>query len=93
MDGPNGTVYAVRSCELRADGSAYWMAADVSLCREQDLSGAESIAKELEKSCAKQMTPILLNQVADQVTNLVDFAVVDPVVRIPLLFDGLDRFV
>lgn len=88
--GANGTVFAVRSCERTPEGLVRWMGSDLSLCREQSVAEAEAKSSQLEQEAA-QLNAVRLEKVADQVENLVEYAIVDPKVsRWIEHFSGID---
>lgn len=71
--------FAVRSCERFPNGTVSWNPSDLSACREQRLAIAEERSAVLEnKSFAgKNLTLIGVEQVADEVANLVEDALMD----------------
>jgi hypothetical protein len=70
---------AVRSCERFPDGTVGWKSSDLSVCREQRLAIAEERSTILENNsvAAKNLTLIGVEQVADEVVDLVDDALMD----------------
>ena len=70
---------AVRSCERFPNDTVGWNMSDLSVCREQRLAIAEERSAILENNsvAAKNLTLIGVEQVADEVVNLVDDALVD----------------
>jgi hypothetical protein len=70
---------AVRSCERFQNGTIGWNSSDLSVCREQRLAIAEERSAILENNsvAGKNLTLIGVEQVADEVVNLVDDALMD----------------
>ncbi|KAI9556627.1 hypothetical protein GHT06_016417 [Daphnia sinensis] len=71
--------FAVRSCERLTNGTVSWTLSDLSACREQRLAIAEERSAILENISidAKNLTQIGVEQVADEVANLVEDALMD----------------
>lgn len=78
----DGSYLAVRSCERYADGTVSWANSDLSVCREQRLAVAEERSALVENlTVGRNLTSVEVGQVAEEVVNLVDDALVDPKVQ------------
>ena len=78
----NGTKYAVRSCEMLANGTIVWMPSDLSSCLEERIAQALDMSTMLMHLTenVELMSSESLEQAAEQVDSLVEYAVKDPVI-------------